>query len=245
MHGLTTQAPFEVWLAIDVIRLFERQTGGVQALKNLVGVLAVNRDDDQGKHCGHGVRKGLDLFLRIGGDVATQRRLKEAVGADDLVAPRSISGSTIDHGEENLTIADTRDDLVPRQPLLSLLDEVSLLDVLGDVGESMLPSKIAKNSENDCYRCEPLLAVDQLVVRRFARHVADRSTHQRPHEVLPRLRIAQKGLQIIPKPLPIRQLPRVVALEERNEKAISGVEDVTNRLCSCVHSLASLSRNGG
>lgn len=135
----------------------------------------------------------------------------------------------------NSSFSHAGEQLVPLQCLLMLLNEVTFKDVFREIRQPVFAGEVSEGGQQHGDRGHTLLAVDQLVDRDLTGHGIERCADEGPQEVNPLLRVVREAPQVVPQTLPVRKLPRVVPLKERDQELIAGVKNLPYRLGSRVH----------
>ena len=98
-------------------------------------------------------------------------------------------------------------------PLLEVIHEQGLLDLLGELCSSFTTCGLAEQSQQDERRCQPLLSVDQEGFRDTFGHRLGLERHDRADKVGTGTIEVLHLDEVIPKGLPLRFVPAVRPLE--------------------------------
>ena len=219
----------------DQVGLAQRHAGGVEALEDTVGVLALQRGThevqalaDQLEHPARCVR--LLVGRGIKHPLEERHRLGHAPRQPRLVRHQ---------GHEGILVMLLRQQAVVGLPLHPRVHEVIVVDLLRQLGVVVTSRDIANRHQQQRQRRQSLLAIDQVEpdllsrLRRAADHI-----HQEAHEVVAGLSRLPDLLEAVPQPLPLRKLPAIVALEHGDHVLAGRVQHLAEGVDDGLHARA-------
>lgn len=124
-----------------------------------------------------------------------------------------------------MAIFESGNDLESFEVLAALVDQIILVNLVGEIIEIIQPSHIAQSGERKRESGQSLLAINELVTWTITRNVVKRRADKRPEKVFRFIPTLDERDYIPVEIVPLLFRPRILPLEKRHEELISRVQD--------------------